>query len=71
MLPLDRMLTGGIGLVLTAMAHVAGWVIPRGGAQVLSNALASHLRSLGGEIHTGTRVSSLAALPPLCASADI
>ena len=29
-----------------AMAHVAGWVIPRGGAQQLSNALAAYLKSL-------------------------
>ena len=54
MLPLDRLLTGGVGLVLGAMAHVAGWVMPRGGAQSLADALASYLRSLGGEIHTST-----------------
>lgn len=64
MLPLDRRPSAAFGLVLGAMAHVAGWALPRGGAQVLSNALAAHLRSLGGTIVTGTRVASLDDLPP-------
>jgi phytoene dehydrogenase-like protein len=64
MLPLDRVATAAFGLVLGAMAHVAGWVVPRGGAQRLSSALAAHLASLGGEIVTGTRVRSLDHLPP-------
>jgi phytoene dehydrogenase-like protein len=64
MLPLHMRPTAGVGLVLTLMAHVAGWVLPRGGAQSLSNALAAHLRSLGGEIVTGTTVSSVDELPP-------
>ncbi len=64
MLPLDRAPTAGAGLVLTLMAHVAGWPMPRGGAQRLSEALASYLRSLGGEIVTGTPVASLDELPP-------
>ena len=63
MLPLDRAPTGGIGLVLNVMAHVAGWVLPRGGAQSLADALAGHLTSLGGEIVTGYRVTSLDQLP--------
>src|SRR5262245_28409451 len=45
------------------MAHVAGWVLPRGGAQQLTNALAAHLRSLGGEIVTDSRVTSIDELP--------
>jgi phytoene dehydrogenase-like protein len=56
MTPLDRPLTAGVGLVLGVLAHVAGWPVPRGGAQSLSNALASFLRSLGGEILTGAPV---------------
>ena len=32
MQPLDRALTAGVGLVLGAMAHIAGWVMPKGGA---------------------------------------
>lgn len=64
MVPLDRMPTAAFGLVLSAAAHVSGWVMPRGGAQSLANALAAHLRSLGGEIVTGVRVSSIDELPP-------
>jgi phytoene dehydrogenase-like protein len=64
MLPLDHLLTAAFGLVLGAMTHVAGWVMPRGGSQELSNALAAHLRSLGGEIVTGSRVASIDDLPP-------
>jgi phytoene dehydrogenase-like protein len=63
MLPLDRRPTAAIGLVLNVIAHAAGWVIPRGGAQQLTNALAAHLRSLGGEIVAGQPVRSLADLP--------
>jgi phytoene dehydrogenase-like protein len=64
MLPLDTALTGGVGLVLATMAHVAGWVIPRGGAQRIADAMAGYLRSLGGEIVTGTPVTSIDELPP-------
>jgi phytoene dehydrogenase-like protein len=64
MLPLDRVPTAAFGLVLGVMAHVAGWVMPRGGAQCVSNALAAHLRSLGGELVTGTRITSIDDLPP-------
>ena len=64
MLPLDRRPSAGFGLVLAAMAHVAGWPLPRGGAQRISDALAAYLRSLGGEIVTDTRVESLDKLPP-------
>jgi phytoene dehydrogenase-like protein len=64
MMPLDMVPTAAFGLVLGALAHIAGWVMPRGGAQNLANALASYLRSLGGEIVTGTRVQTLDELPP-------
>jgi phytoene dehydrogenase-like protein len=63
MLPLDRLPTGAVGLVLTLLAHVAGWPLPKGGAQRLSNAMADYLRSLGGEIVTGAAVSSIDELP--------
>ncbi len=38
--------------------------MPRGGSQKIANALASYMRSLGGEIVTGTRVDSVDELPP-------
>jgi phytoene dehydrogenase-like protein len=62
MLPLGRPPTAAFGLVLGLLAHAVGWPFPRGGSQRLSDALASYLRSLGGEIETGQRVESLAEL---------
>src|SRR5262245_6707288 len=63
MLPLDRALTGGIGLTLCALCHVAGWPVPRGGAQSVSNALAGYLTSLGGEIVVDAPVTSIDKVP--------
>ncbi len=63
MLPLDQPLTAGFGLVLALMGHTVGWPVPRGGAQAIASALAAHLRSLGGEIATGSRVESIDDLP--------
>jgi phytoene dehydrogenase-like protein len=62
MLPLERPPSAAFGLMLGLLAHSVGWPLPRGGSQRLSDALASHLRSLGGEIETGHRVDSLAEL---------
>jgi phytoene dehydrogenase-like protein len=64
MMPLDFALTAGVGLTLTALSHVAGWPFPRGGAQELTDALAAHLRSLGGEITLDERVTNIDKLPP-------
>jgi len=64
MRPLDGALTAGVALSMGALGHVSGWPIPRGGAQRITDALAAHLRSLGGEIVPGTRVTSIDALPP-------
>ena len=57
---LERPGTSAYGLVLLALAHVAGWPVARGGSQSIADALAAHLRTLGGEIRTGDRVESLA-----------
>lgn len=64
MVPLEKLATSGYALGLMIAAHAVGWPVSRGGAQSLANALAAYLRSLGGEIVTGTPVESLAALPP-------
>ena len=63
-LPLETLPSAAFGLVLALAAHAVGWPIPRGGAQQISNALAAHLKSLGGRIFASTRVDSLAQLPP-------
>lgn len=62
-LPLERVPTAAFGLVFAITGHVAGWPIPRGGAQNIAKALASYLRSLGGEIVTGQMVQSVNDVP--------
>jgi len=47
-LPLDAWGSAAMGWVLTLAAHAAGWPMPRGGAQQITAALASYLRSLSG-----------------------
>ncbi len=63
MLPLDQPISASFGLILGLLAHVVGWPIARGGSQTIASALASYLRSLGGEVLTGTRIDSLDDLP--------
>ena len=63
MVPLDKLSTAGYGLGLLISAHAVGWPVARGGSQRVANAMASYLKSLGGEIATGARIESLAALP--------
>jgi len=63
-LPLNRIASSATGLVLAAAGHATGWPIVAGGAQALSNALASLLESLGGRIHLNAEIAHLADLPP-------
>ena len=63
-IPLTQPASMSFGLVLGAAGHAVGWPLPAGGTQRLADALASYLRSLGGEIETDARVRSLAELPP-------
>jgi phytoene dehydrogenase-like protein len=62
MLPLTATASASFGLVLATLGHAVGWPLPRGGSQSIADALASYLRSLGGEIETGRQVESLAEL---------
>lgn len=61
--PLTNLTTSAIALVLMAAGHYRGWPLPKGGSQVISDALASYLRSLGGEIVIDRPVRSLRDLP--------
>jgi phytoene dehydrogenase-like protein len=63
-LPLESLMSASFGLMLAIAAHAAGWPFPRGGSQRIADAMASYLKSLGGEIVTGKRVASLEELPP-------
>ena len=62
-LPLEKPPSAMFGLLLSTLGHAFGWPFPRGGAQKLADALASYLRSLGGEIYTGVRVRSVDEVP--------
>jgi phytoene dehydrogenase-like protein len=62
-LPLEQRPSAAFGLVLGALGHSVGWPLPKGGSQRIADALASLLRSLGGEIKTGHRVERLDELP--------
>ncbi|HYM49274.1 MAG TPA: NAD(P)/FAD-dependent oxidoreductase [Candidatus Limnocylindrales bacterium] len=63
MLPLDRPPTGAFALLLGMTAHAVGWPLARGGSQRIADALALELQAHGGEIRTGSPVSSAAQLP--------
>ncbi len=64
MIPLSWQGSSAAMLTLMLAACAGGWPIPRGGAQSLSNALVSYLRSLGGELRCDTTVRALEDLPP-------
>ncbi|MBN1375919.1 MAG: NAD(P)/FAD-dependent oxidoreductase, partial [Dehalococcoidia bacterium] len=62
-LPLNRIPSAAIGLVMCLTAHSAGWPIPSGGAGSLTAALAKYFISLGGKIITGKKVETITDLP--------
>ena len=41
MLPLNKLTTSSIAIVLNILAHINGWPLPKGGAQQITNALAA------------------------------
>ena len=59
MRPLGEPATAGFGLALMMLGHGVGWPVAAGGSQAIADAMASLLRSLGGEIETGREVRSL------------
>ena len=61
---LDGWATTGIGMGLLAGGHAAGWPAVRGGSERLADALVAALHEHGGTIETGTRVLSMADVPP-------
>ena len=58
-MPLEAPLCSSFGIVLASAAHAVGWPVAVGGSQALSNALASHLQTLGGSIHLSSPIDSL------------
>ncbi len=64
MQPLTAPLTSAFGLLLAALGHGAGWPVVEGGSAAITTGLAGELRRLGGVVHTGCSIASLADLPP-------
>ncbi|HSD03609.1 MAG TPA: NAD(P)/FAD-dependent oxidoreductase [Gaiellales bacterium] len=64
MRPLTAPGTGAFALLLVMLAHGVGWPVAVGGSRAIADAMASYLRWLGGEIQTGTTVTSFRELPP-------
>ncbi len=62
-LSLDEPLSAAFGTLLGVAAHTVGWPIPRGGAQAITNALIGHLQSLGGRVHTSSKIEKLSDAP--------
>jgi phytoene dehydrogenase-like protein len=62
-LPLDRIGSASFGLALILAGHATGWPAAKGGSVAIIGAMASYLRSLGGEIRTGHPVRSLKDIP--------
>jgi phytoene dehydrogenase-like protein len=58
-LKLEAPLSSAFGLIMGGSGHAVGWPIPSGGAQHISDALGTLLRSLGGRMATGCRVDTL------------
>ncbi|HET7385733.1 MAG TPA: NAD(P)/FAD-dependent oxidoreductase [Nocardioidaceae bacterium] len=63
MLPLDRLPTGAVGLMLGGLAHTAGWPVVVGGSAQITAAMVDAIESAGGEVVTGQWIGSLAELP--------
>lgn len=61
---LDRPVTGGLGMVLAALAHAVGWPVVAGGSQRLPDAMVAALVAAGGEVVTGHEIGDLRELPP-------
>lgn len=48
----------GAGLMLGTVAHTAGWPVPVGGTQAITDAMIADLEAHGGELVLGERVTA-------------
>lgn len=62
MLSLRSLTTAGFGTLLAGLAHSVGWPVAVGGSQAIADALVARLKSLGGEVVTEHRVTSVKEL---------
>jgi phytoene dehydrogenase-like protein len=61
---LEQRGSAAAGLMLAMVAHTAGWSMPEGGSQRITDALSAYLIEQGGTIITNHEVRSLDQLPP-------
>lgn len=61
-LPLHRVPSGAVGLLLGVLAHDPGWPVAEGGSQRIAEALVSLLEAHGGTVECGRRVEDLREL---------
>jgi phytoene dehydrogenase-like protein len=64
MLPMDRLVTGGFGVMLSLLAHAVGYPLVEGGSQRVTEAMGAYLITLGGKIETNCVVRSMKEVPP-------
>jgi phytoene dehydrogenase-like protein len=63
-MPLEKLFSSAIGVMLLVTAHAIGWPIPEGGSQSIADALVRILKSHGGELRCEANVRSMKDLPP-------
>ncbi len=63
-LSLDDLGSSSFGIALILAGHATGWPCAKGGSGAIVGALAALFQSLGGEIQTGQRVTSMKPIPP-------
>lgn len=61
--PLSKLGSAAVALVLGTAGCTTGWPIVAGGAQSLTSALVAHLEALGGRVELGITVRSIEELP--------
>lgn len=59
---LPRLSTSAVGVVLGALGHAEGFPVPVGGSRAIATALVDDLRAHGGELVTGTHITSMREL---------
>ncbi|WP_316796768.1 NAD(P)/FAD-dependent oxidoreductase [Pedobacter agri] len=62
-LPLDKLSTAAVGLVLMANGHLKGWPLPKGGSQALANSLLNYFQALGGKVQTNWMIKNFSEIP--------
>lgn len=62
-LPLERPLTGAVGMLFALTGHLVDWPVAEGGSGSIARALVSYFQSLGGTVETSRLVKSLGELP--------